>query len=86
MELVAEKQLLFPLDEQAYYLSKSIFQFEENGKEYLHFENTRKSLYDIVIFDIKNQQIAKRISFTKQVPTGCRLYIEADLRLILDIY
>ena len=55
VELVAEKQLAFPLDEQTYYLSKSIFQFEENGKEYLHFENTRKSLYDIVIFDIENQ-------------------------------
>lgn len=49
VELVAEKQLAFPLDEQTYYLSKSMFQFEENGKEYLHFENTQKSLYDIVI-------------------------------------
>ena len=39
-----------------------MFQFEENGKEYLHFENTQKSLYDIVIFDIENQQIAKRIT------------------------
>ena len=26
---------------------------QENGKEYLHFENTQKSLYDIVIFDIE---------------------------------
>ena len=42
VELVAEKQLAFPLDEQTYYLSISIYQFEENGKEYLHFENTRK--------------------------------------------
>ena len=32
VELVAEKQLVFPLDEQTYYLSKSMFQFEENGK------------------------------------------------------
>ena len=38
IELIAEKQLVFPLDEQTYYLSKSMFQFEENGKEYLHFE------------------------------------------------
>ena len=42
VELVAEKQLTFPLDEQTYYLSKSMFQFEENGKEYLHFENRGK--------------------------------------------
>ena len=70
VELVAEKQLAFPLDEQTYYLSKSMFQFEENGKEYLHFENTQKSLYDIVIFDIENKQIAKRIPLHKTGPNG----------------
>ena len=70
VELVAEKQLVFPLDEQTYYLSKSMFQFEENGKEYLHFENTQKSLYDIVIFDIENKQIAKRIPLHKTGPNG----------------
>ena len=70
VELVAEKQLVFPLDEQTYYLSKSMFQFEENGKEYLHFENTQKSLYDIVIFDIENRQIAKRIPLSKTGPNG----------------
>ena len=70
VELVAEKQLAFPLDEQTYYLSISIYQFEENGKEYLHFENTRKSLYDIVIFDIENKQIAKRIPLHKTGPNG----------------
>lgn len=32
VELVAEKQLAFPLDEQTYYLSISIYQFEENGR------------------------------------------------------
>ena len=68
VELVAEKQLVFPLDEQTYYLSKSMFQFEENGKEYLHFENTRKSLYNIVIFDIENRQIAKQIPLHKTGP------------------
>ena len=70
VELVAEKQLVFPLDEQTYYLSKSMFQFEENGKEYLHFENTRKSLYNIVIFDIENRQIAKQIPLHKTGPNG----------------
>ena len=70
IELIAEKQLVFPLDEQTYYLSKSMFQFEENGKEYLHFENTRKSLYNIVIFDIENRQIAKQIPLHKTGPNG----------------
>ena len=70
VELVAEKQLAFPLDEQTYYLSKPMFQFEENGKEYLHFENTQKSLYDMVIFDIENQQKAKRLPLHKTGPNG----------------
>ena len=81
VELVAEKQLAFPLDEQTYYLSISIYQFEENGKEYLHFENTRKSLYDIVIFDIENKYL-----FTRQVPTDCRQYMEAGLPPTLNTY
>lgn len=68
--LVADKQIVFPLDERTYYLSKSMFQFEENGREYLYFENTRKSLYDIVVFDIATGQIAKRIPMSKTGPNG----------------
>lgn len=52
VELVAEKQLAFPLDEQTYYLSKSMFQFEENGKEYLHFENVKSVLEQYLIGSI----------------------------------
>lgn len=66
VELVAEKQLAFPLDEQTYYLSKSMFQFEENGKEYLHFENTQKSLYDIVIFDIERESTDSQTDTSSQ--------------------
>lgn len=86
VELVAEKQLTFPLDEQTYYLSKSMFQFEENGKEYLHFENTQKSLYDIVIFDIENQQIAKRIPLHKTGPNGLPAVFGSRPSPILNIY
>lgn len=86
VELVAEKQLAFPLDEQTYYLSKSMFQFEENGKEYLHFENTQKSLYDIVIFDIENQQIAKRIPLHKTGPNGLPAVFGSRPSPILNIY
>lgn len=68
--LVEDKKIVFPLDEHTYYLSKSMFQFEEGGREYLHFENTRKSLYDIVVFDIESQQIAKRIPLNKTGPNG----------------
>ena len=36
-DLVAEDSICFPIDEHTYYASKSIFQFEENGHEYLSF-------------------------------------------------
>ena len=65
VELVAEKQLTFPLDETDLLLKQIHVPIRRNGKEYLHFENTQKSLYDIVIFDIENQQIAKRIPLHK---------------------
>lgn len=68
--LVVDKQVVFPLDEHTYYQSKCMFQFEENGREYLHFENTRKSLYDIVVFDIATGHIVKRIPMSKTGSNG----------------
>ena len=34
--------ITLPIDENTYYLSKRIFQFEEDGKEYLFFGNFEK--------------------------------------------
>ena len=42
IELVEAKKITLPIDENTYYLSKSIFQFEENEKEFLFFGNFEK--------------------------------------------
>ena len=39
--LTESKKITLPIDENTYFLSKSIFQFEEDGKEYLHFLRVR---------------------------------------------
>ena len=63
-------QLSLPIDENTYFLSKSIFQFEEDGKEYLYFENRQKSMYDIIIFDLENQIVSKRIPIQREGSNG----------------
>ena len=68
--LTESKKITLPIDENTYYFSRSIHQFEENDKEFLHFENTEKNQYEIIIYDIKAQNIAKRIQLHKQGPNG----------------
>ena len=43
--LTESKKITLPIDENTYYFSRSIHQFEENDKEFLHFENTEKNQY-----------------------------------------
>ena len=64
------KQIILPIDENTYFVSRSIFQFEENGKEYLFFENREKRMYDFVLFDLKDQKEAKRIPIQREGPNG----------------
>ena len=64
------KQIILPVDENTDFLSKSIFQFEENGKEFLHFENSQNSTYDIVIFDLDSQKVERRIPIHPEGPNG----------------
>ena len=70
MELKESKKITLPCDENTYFLSKSIFQFEEDGKEYLHFENSRKGLYEIITFDLETQDVHKRIPIHPEGPDG----------------
>ena len=70
MELKESKKITLPCDENTYFLSKSIFQFEEDGKEYLHFENSRKGLYEIITFDLERQEVHKRIPIEPEGPNG----------------
>jgi hypothetical protein len=48
------KKIVLPVDENTYYLSKSMFQFEEDDKEYLQFGNFEKRQHEILIYDIEN--------------------------------
>ncbi len=69
-ELVESKKVTLPCDENTYFLSKSIFQFEEDGKEYLHFENSRKGMYEIITFDLEKQDVHKRLPIAPEGPNG----------------
>ena len=68
--LVEAKKITLPIDEKTYFLSKSIFQFEEDGKEYLHFENSRKGMYEIVTFDLDKQDVHHRLPIQPEGPNG----------------
>ena len=87
VDLVEHKKVILPIDERTYYLSRSIFQFEEEGREYLHFENTELGQYDIVIFDLAKQSEHKRISLSKDGPNevigliGSRTYNDSTIYL-----
>ena len=59
--LAESKKIVLPVDENTYYLSKSMFQFEEDGREYLQFGNLEKGLHEILIYDIENQNLHKKI-------------------------
>ena len=69
-QLEKSKQISLPIDENTYFVSRSIFQFEENGKEYLFFENREKRMYDFILFDLKDQKEAKRIPIQREGPNG----------------
>ncbi|WP_455664729.1 DUF4221 domain-containing protein [Phocaeicola sp.] len=67
--LVTRDSISFPIDELTYYGSKSIFQFEEKGQEYLSFLDTEHS-QKIHIYDINNQELIKTIPLQKEGPNG----------------
>ena len=70
VDLEERKKITLPIDERTYYLSRSIFQFERNGTEFLHFENSEKGQSEIVIFNIENQKIAQRIQLANSGPNA----------------
>ena len=68
--LAESKKIVLPVDENTYYLSKSMFQFEEDGREYLQFGNLEKRLHEILIYDIENQNLHKKIPLEREGPNG----------------
>ena len=69
-DLVETHKLILPVDENTYYMSKSMFQFEEDNKEYLYFGNFQKRQYEILIYDLKDQNLYKRIPLLKEGSNG----------------
>ena len=69
-DLIETHKLTLPVDENTYYMSKSMFQFEENNKEYLYFGNFQKRQYEILIYDLEAQNLYKRIPLLKEGPNG----------------
>lgn len=69
--LVVGDTISFPVDEETYYASKSIFQFEENGKEFLFFKNlTNKGGSKAIIFNIEKERVHKTFPLYREVPNG----------------
>ena len=63
-ELTATDSICLSIDEHTHYESKSIFQFEENGHEYLSFLNEKAS-YKVHIYDLDTKQVIKTIHLQK---------------------
>lgn len=72
-ELVKAKKITLPIDERTYFLSKSIFQFEEDGKEYLHFENSQKGMYEIVTFNLEKQDVHRRLPIQPELASSWKI-------------
>ena len=64
-ELTATDSICLSIDEHTHYESKSIFQFKENGHEYLSFLNEKAS-YKVHIYDLDTKQVIKTIHLQKE--------------------
>lgn len=63
--------LVFSLDDSTYYNSKAIFQYEDNEKEYLSFQNDKdRGKPRILIFDIENQNVFKTVPLYEEGPNA----------------
>ena len=82
--LVESKKITLPIDENTYYFSKRIFQYEENKKELLFFGNFEKSAYEIILFDLEKECVYKRVPLNKRGPNavpgiiGCRPFMNSN--------
>ena len=69
-ELTEAKKITLPIDENSYYHSRYMFQFEEGENELLVFQNTEKGTHKIIVFDIENQKVFKEIPINRGGPNG----------------
>lgn len=84
ISLVESKKITLPIDENTYYFSKRVFQYEENKKEFLFFGSFEKGAYEIILFDLEKECVHKRVPLNKKgpnaVPTiiGCRPFMDSN--------
>ena len=69
-ELTEAKKITLPIDENSYYHSRYMFQFDEGEHELLVFQNTEKGTHKIIVFDIENQKVFKEIPINREGPNG----------------
>lgn len=70
VQLCAHDTIKFPIDENTFYESKVIFQFEEEGREYLFFQNIDKGIPRILLFDVEKTKLFKTIPLYYEGPNG----------------
>ena len=70
IDLIESKKISLTLDEKTDVISLSIFQFEEDGKEYLSFGNFNKKQKELILFDLEKEAIHKRIPLDKESLNG----------------
>ena len=69
--LVESKKITLPIENKKEFLSRSIFQFEEDGKEFLSFGVfERRRQYEIILFDLEKEDVHKRIPLVYDGPDG----------------
>ena len=69
--LVESKKITLPIEDKKEFLSRSIFQFEEDGKEFLSFGAfERRRQYEIILFDLEKEDVHKRIPLVYDGPDG----------------
>ena len=89
-DLVETKKLILSADENTYYMSKSMFQLEEDNKEYLYFGNFQKRQYEILVYDLESQSLYKRIPLTREGPNavlgmrGCKPFEGSRTYLLFE--
>ena len=92
IELVEAKKLTLPVDENTYYMSRSMFQIEENNKEYLYFGNFEKTQYEILVYDLKELNLHKRIPLLREGPNaalgvrGCKPFEGTQTYFLFESY
>lgn len=70
------ERITFPVDENTYYLSKSVSSFvdKQTGKEYFSFENSEKGQHEILFYDMDSQQLVKRIDIQRTGPNAIAMF------------